>query len=1153
MSRRTIGHLLSCLVLGWALFLHAGLCAGQQAEGEFYSLFHRTVVLEADGSAGPFQLPDRLLLPQREQVWVDGRLLTRLHDYQMDYDRGLITFTVSLPVTSLIRVQYERFPFALKNRYFHREQRFDQGEAKPLTSTFSTKASVPPWAPASSALRVGGSKTFAISLGSDRDLSLEQSLRVNISGQVSPDVEVVALLSDQSSPLQPEGDTQTLEEIDKVLVEIRGKRAIATLGDYEISYTEGELGRFERKLQGAKGTAQFPGAEVTVAGAVSKGTFRTMTFSGVEGKQGPYQLTDDQGGADIIVLAGTERVWVDGEKMTRGQNNDYVIEYGNGEITFTMHRLITTESRIVVDYEYSGRKFKRSFYGGHAGLSARNGEFKLRTMFIREADDGDSPIELALSKEDRDILEGAGDNPDMAWKDGWVMVDTSAGERGDYVWVDSTYFVYVGPDSNGLYNVVFGDVGSGNGEYVRQFSLKDNRYYYVYMGDGDRRYLPRIFLPLPSSQSMVNLQAEFNSSFPLQMKAELSISHRDDNTLSSKGDDDNVGRGISLEGKLIKQPLRMGSRGFGDLDLVGRYRSTDDRFRSPGRAEEVEYYRRWDLDRERQPDSEQVKEISGVYRPFSMAKVGAEYGKLNRGDSFSSTRQRWSSEVAPHRLPHLAAHYEVVESERKYSWFETSSGQGKTRWTRQGLSAHQTLWRLKPLFSWEGECREVQEVDLTGIARLSSGERFDQFRSRLSTVGLGVLVASTELSYRQDYSYAGEWLKKSLGRTLQNRLAFRNWRSLSLTAEYTRRSLRFQEMAGTSSEVDLIQSKVSYTPLAGAVQAQLDYEVSNTQSSQKRRIPVDVGEGKGEYRLEEGEYIPDPDGNWVFRTETMGDSIPVTDLEAGLRLGLTPHRAVGEEAGGILGFMRYLSTDTFIKIDEQTTEKDKLSIYLLRLHKFQQDSTTVQGEISFQQDLFLFPERRDIGVRLRYQTTDRENNQYVSGGEENLRINRSVRVDLATRSRQMLRLEYGHESRFRQVEGIPKSRIRADDLSVEGTFRPEHSLELSLETQLRGDRDAIGQTKSRMISVSPKVSYSFLVQGRLRAEFGWAHVSVEPKGTAISWEMAQGNRVGDNYRWSMGADYRVNQYVSATLSYSLRSQPGRPTRHLGKAEMRAYF
>ncbi|MCK4598043.1 hypothetical protein KAU04_08370, partial [bacterium] len=533
---------------------------------------------------------------------------------------------------------------------------------------------------------------------------------------------------------------------------------------------------------------------------------------GIEGKQGPYQLTDDQGGTDIIVLAGTERVWVGGERVTRGQNNDYVIEYGSGEITFSMHHLITADSRIVVDYEYSGQKYKRSFYGGYGGTALLDDKLKLHTMYIRESDDGDNPIDVALSREDRAILEGAGDDSQAAWRNGWVLVDTSAGEGGDYVWVDSTYFVYVGPDSTGIYNVAFSDVGSGNGEYVRQFSLQDNRYYYVYMGDGDRRYLPRIYLPLPSKQSMVDFQAELISSSTLRLKAELGISQRDDNTLSGKSDDDNVGRGIALEGKLVDQSVRLGSRGFGHLDLMGEYRSTDERFRPPGRSEEVEHDRRWDLERDRSLESEEITSFSGAYRPFSTLTISGEYGNLDRGNFFSSRRKQLGSELTMTNLPHLRINYEVIETRRDVSSPADTSGPERTRWIRQGLIADQTIWKLKPMFSWDGESREVKDMDL-----LTSGERYDQFCGGLSTVGLGVLSISTQLTYRQDHAYNGKWLKKSLGRTQKNRLAVGNWRSLSFTAEHTRRTLQFQEMEGANSKVDLIYTKLNYAPLKGAV------------------------------------------------------------------------------------------------------------------------------------------------------------------------------------------------------------------------------------------------------------------------------------------------------------------------------------------------
>ena len=207
------------LFLGWLLMTSA---AGAEPGGPAgpYSLLHRETAVTADGTAGPFQLPDRFLLADSETVRVNGILLVRERDYRLDFDTGRITFTEPPSVGDAVRITYQRLPFDLRERYFYRAapDREDllstPGDSLfgPSVSLRSPTPSIPP------TLRVGGSKTFAISMGSQRDLSLEQSLRVNISGQVSPDVEVVALLSDQSSPLQPEGDTQTLEEIDKVPV-----------------------------------------------------------------------------------------------------------------------------------------------------------------------------------------------------------------------------------------------------------------------------------------------------------------------------------------------------------------------------------------------------------------------------------------------------------------------------------------------------------------------------------------------------------------------------------------------------------------------------------------------------------------------------------------------------------------------------------------------------------------------------------------------------------------------------------------------------------------------------------------------------------------------------------------------------------------------
>jgi hypothetical protein len=78
--------------------------------------------------------------------------------------------------------------------------------------------------------------------------------------------------------------------------------------------------------------------------------------------QGPYRLTGRNNERAIIIVPGSERVYIDGIEMVRGETNDYTIEYGNGEVFFTAQRLITSASRIVVDFEYSDRQYPRNFF-----------------------------------------------------------------------------------------------------------------------------------------------------------------------------------------------------------------------------------------------------------------------------------------------------------------------------------------------------------------------------------------------------------------------------------------------------------------------------------------------------------------------------------------------------------------------------------------------------------------------------------------------------------------------------------------------------------------------------------------------------------------------------------------------------------------------
>ncbi|MFQ5675502.1 MAG: hypothetical protein ACE5G1_06350, partial [bacterium] len=285
------------------------------------SLFEKDAVFPADSPKMIFSLGDSLVIPYSESLWADSLLLTRDRDYSIEYLVGEFHLKRPLTNVSFLRVRYKIFPFSLRTSYAHREiVRAEPKTGEPANGDNSggivprkQRPRVGPREEFGAQLIKSGSILRGISVGTNQNLQVDSGLRMQISGRLAQNVEVVASLTDQNTPIQPEGNTQTLQEIDKVFVQIKAPNLQATLGDYDLNLSGTEFTSYNRKLQGVMGQANVNNAAITVSGAVSRGQFNTNEFQGQEGNQGPYQLQGPTGQINLIVLAGTEKVWVDGE------------------------------------------------------------------------------------------------------------------------------------------------------------------------------------------------------------------------------------------------------------------------------------------------------------------------------------------------------------------------------------------------------------------------------------------------------------------------------------------------------------------------------------------------------------------------------------------------------------------------------------------------------------------------------------------------------------------------------------------------------------------------------------------------------------------------------------------------------------------------
>ena len=172
-----------------------------------------------------------------------------------------------------------------------------------------------------------------------------------MSGKITERFSILASVSDDNIPIQADGSTQQLQEFDQVFVKLYGGRTSLIAGDYQVHSREGYFSRYLKKARGALFETQIRTAgadsskQLSIRGgaAISRGKFARQLIPGVESNQGPYRLRGAENEFFIIVLSGTEKVFLDGQLLERGQDRDYIIDYNTAEIKFTPKRIISKD------------------------------------------------------------------------------------------------------------------------------------------------------------------------------------------------------------------------------------------------------------------------------------------------------------------------------------------------------------------------------------------------------------------------------------------------------------------------------------------------------------------------------------------------------------------------------------------------------------------------------------------------------------------------------------------------------------------------------------------------------------------------------------------------------------------------------------------
>ncbi|MFO7722558.1 MAG: hypothetical protein R6V49_04965, partial [Bacteroidales bacterium] len=455
-----------------------------------------------------------------------------------------------------------------------------------------------------------GSISRSVSVGNNQDAVLNSTMNLQLSGELAPGISIVAAITDNTIPIQPEGSSQQLREFDKVFIRASSQNWEVVAGDFDLQDARGEFLRFNKRGQGLLFSSSWKEGKESqwqmtsrVSGSIAKGKYATQQFGGIEGNQGPYRLYGANNEQFVVVLAGSERVYSDGKLLVRGADNDYVIDYNSAQITFTPKQPVTKDKRYLVMFEYAERNFNRSLLYVHQEAATEKVRFQLQ--YYNEQDMGGQPLgQEQLLEENMALLKDIGDDLSSAvvynirevpYNNSEVLyrkTDTLVGTT-----LYPSVFVYSTDPDSARYRLGFSFAGQGRGNYRQVTSAANGKVFQwvapldgVLQGD----YEPVIQLVTPKRQQMVTFSANYLAGDGLRVFFETALSGFDLNTYSSRDDGDNTGFALTT-GFRRKKDVKPSDSLTWVWDAEGLYRFTGARFAVLERFKDIEFDRDWNI------------------------------------------------------------------------------------------------------------------------------------------------------------------------------------------------------------------------------------------------------------------------------------------------------------------------------------------------------------------------------------------------------------------------------------------------------------------------------------------------------------------------------------------------------------------------------
>lgn len=1040
------------------------------------------------------------IVTDSDSLFADTVLLKRGVDYKIDYLRGRIDLYLpdSLRFDSLY-IRYTPLPSWLNNRYGiapgralseNRQIVPRREENKPSSVNRGND----------SELRLNGAKRFSFLSRTSGGSEFNQSLELTVDGNLSEDLTISGAVSDRG--YDPEYGTvnSRINELDKLNLQVKSNRLFAEIGDLKIRQN-GEYRRAGQKdLSGMQAVYRDKTFSAEAALGRPRGRFETVRFSGADRVQGPYRI--NTGRISRPIVPGSEQVWVDGELRQKGADKDYIMDYPVATITFMARLPIDSRSRIEIDFEPLTTDYEQEFYRTAGGLATGDSLFTFAVEYLQEGDDRNRLQSGELSTDDLAVIGSAGDNETAAVRSGAVPDRTGAYvERFD-----------------GEGNLYYDYVGEGNGDYRVSFSAEDKGDYrydgndrFSYVGPGNGEYAAVVNLPVPKRERQYNIRLGFRPADNAKLNIKLYGSEYDRNLLSELDDGNNSGGRYRADGLIGMRPA-IGAQDNGlsfSADIIKK------RFKPYGRFDIPDDRRKYMIP-ESFDSSTARHEYRGAAGLIPMRSHGI-YGELNYLDyrgSFRSLAGKLSYyPVGKNGLfPVVTAGY--IDAEEK-----TANG------TNPGDGFNfETIWNRA--------LSDDVDIGLRGRFDRRKNSYGGEYRGTTErTAGITGRYKKIEISYERydEDTLIGSWkdrLVRDRGKLSTSGKIFGVAADLYLGLQRT-------AQGGISEDQLLARLNWSYSRAGGKLTLSGHYSIIDENRFQRGVQYIEVEPGKGRYILEEGQYIPDPNGDYIEVEEILSEQAGIRNGEKSVNLTWRPDNF----------YFRLVSSITEEMFDSENRDvlwllplySDDTKEYFLRRLHYSGDIRAVRRKGIFFFNLsgnYNFESRRIASV---------DNRRYDWQGK--LSLHESYYNWNFLQNAELF--EYRRDQYYNSPGNISGYKFTG-----EAHYEVSWGL-ISGSAGYRRAEDKSGAVSRQILAeLNPVVRYLSGGESSLKIQGYYQELE---RAEGVSYRLTD-NRTGKvGLIWILRADYKISNTIRISLYANGRHSDNRRPRFTGKGEMVASF